>query len=60
MSEERGYYGNRNAAKPDEEKHAVNLNIRCRADELDRWRAAADRMGMSLSEFVRSQLNAIC
>lgn len=60
MSEQRTrYVGNQNAAKPYDEKNTKVLNIRCKADEIERWQETANRLGMSLSDWVRTNLNCV-
>lgn len=36
---------------------SVNLNIRARPREMKMWRAAAERVDETLSEWIRSRLN---
>lgn len=48
---------NTNAAKPAEKRASGNLNIRTRPGDMNRWKAAAQEAGMSLSAWVTIQLN---
>lgn len=34
-----------------------NLNIRCSDEHLERWRSAADKAGVGLSEWMREKLD---
>ena len=44
---------------PEGEAKSEMLRLRCRRSELDRWCVAADTEGVSLSQWVRSKLNAV-
>lgn len=48
---------NTNAAKPADQRASGNLNIRTKPVDMDRWKAAAQASGMSLSAWVTIQLN---
>lgn len=49
--------GNRNAVKPDREKRTAKTFVFSTLVERQKWLSAAEKKGISLSEWMRSRAN---
>lgn len=56
MSEESGYYGNRNAAKPAAERKSASIQLYCTHDRKAELQEKAKAAGIGLSAWILSML----
>ena len=52
-----GLTGNKNAAKPDDQKTDSHIHTRCKSSDKAMWVIASKSKGMKLTEWIVSVLN---